>query len=103
MNDALGLALRAAGMSSWHVTTVEYPRPPQRGQARFSASVPSLLIRWPSDAIVRLFQTEDGVRVDVRLVARQPWSLLRAGDTDISSFFDRLETLVFGKPPHAGR
>jgi len=103
MNDALALALRAAGQNGWHVTSVDYPHPPKRDQARFAATVPSLLIRWPSDAVVRLQQTEDGIRIDARLIARQPWSLLHNVDADISSYFDRLETLTFGKRPHAGR
>jgi hypothetical protein len=103
INDALALALRAAGNISWHVTTVDYPRPPLRDQARFAATVPSFLIRWPSDAIVRLLQTEDGIRVDVRLVARQRWSLLRASDADIASYLERLETEASGKRPRAGR
>ena len=54
LNDALSFALRAAGMSGWHVTTVEYAQPPFKDQARFAATVPSFLIRWPSDAVVRL-------------------------------------------------
>jgi len=103
MNEALALALRAAGMNGWHVSTIAYPRPPLNGEARFAATVPSFLVRWPSDAIVRLTQTEDGVRVDVRLIARQPWSLLHGGNADITAYFDRLEALVFGKPLHAGR
>ena len=53
--------------------------------------------------MVRLQQTEDGIRIDARLIARQPWSLLHNVDADISSYFDRLETLTFGKRPHAGR
>jgi hypothetical protein len=103
MDESLTLALRAAGMSGWHVTTVDYPRPPARDEARFAATVPSLLIRWPSDAVVRLAQTEDGVSVDVRLIAREPWSLLRGGNSDISAYLDRVETLASGKFPHAGR
>lgn len=103
INDALALALRAAGASSWQVSSVEYPRPPTRDRARFAAVAPSLLIRWPSDAIVRLLKSEEGVRVDVRMVARAPWSLLRGSDGDISAYLDRLEALALGKPPHAGR
>ena len=103
MDESLTIALRAAGMNGWHVTTVEYPRRPARDAARFAATVPSLLIRWPSDAVVRLVQTEDEVSVDVRLVARQPWSLLHGGNRDISSYLDRVETLASGKYPHAGR
>jgi hypothetical protein len=90
-------------MSAWHVTTVEYARPPQWNQARFAATVPSLLIRWPSDAVVRLRQTDEGVRVDVRLIARQPWSLLHNVDADVGAYLDRLEPLVFDKRLHAGR
>ena len=103
MNDALSFALRAAGMSGWHVTTVEYARPPFKDQARFAAIVPSFLIRWPSDAVVRLLTTEDGIRVDVRLIARQPWPLLHGDDGDISAYLLRVATLVQGKPAHAGR
>ncbi len=103
MDESLTLALRAAGMNGWHVSTVEYPRKPLRESARFAATVPSLLVRWPSDAIVRLVQTEDGVSVDVRLIARQPWSLLHGGNRDISAFLDRVETLAAGKAPHTGR
>jgi len=103
INDALSLALRAAGSSSWHVTNVVYPQPPLRDQARFAAIVPSLLVRWPSDAIVRLLQTEDGIRIDVRLIARQRWSLLRGSDATIASYFERLEAEASGKPPRAGR
>jgi hypothetical protein len=103
MDEALTLSLRAAGMNSWHVTSVEYPRPPLHEQARFAGTVPSLLIRWPSDAIVRLIQTEDGVNIDVRLIARQPWSLLHGRDSDISAYLDRVEALAAGKSGHAGR
>jgi hypothetical protein len=103
LNDALRFALRAAGMSGWHVTTVEYARPPFKDQARFAATAPSFLIRWPSDAVVRLITTEDGVRVDVRLIARQPWPLLHGDDGDISAYLDRIGTLIQGKPGHAGR
>ena len=103
LNDALGFALRAAGMNGWHVTTVEYARPPFRGQARFAATVPSFLIRWPSDAVVRLLTTEDGIRVDVRLIARQPWPLLHGDDGDISAYLERVTNLIQGKPSHAGR
>ncbi|MFI5014377.1 MAG: DUF1499 domain-containing protein [Hyphomicrobiales bacterium] len=103
LNEALTLALRAAGMSAWHVSTVEYAGAPLDNQARFAATVPSFLIGWPSDAVVRLLQTEEGVRVDVRLIARQRWSLLHGGEGDISAYLDRLETLVFGKPNYAGR
>jgi hypothetical protein len=103
MDEALTLALRAAGTNGWHVTFVEYPRPPLREEARFAATVPSLLIRWPSDAIVRLIQTEDGVNIDVRLIARQPWSLMHGGSGDIQAFLDRVETLAKGKAPHTGR
>ncbi|MBV9567899.1 MAG: hypothetical protein JO172_07160 [Hyphomicrobiales bacterium] len=103
MNDALGFALRAAGMSGWHVTTVNYARPPFNKEARFAAIVPSLLIRWPSDAIVRLLATEDGIRLDVRLIARQPWPLLHSGDADIAAYLDRVGALIQGKPGHAGR
>jgi hypothetical protein len=90
-------------MSGWHVTTVEYARPPFKDQARFAATAPSFLIRWPSDAVVRLITTEDGVRVDVRLIARQPWPLLHGDDGDISAYLDRIGTLIQGKPGHAGR
>jgi hypothetical protein len=103
LNEALALALRAAGMSAWHVTTVEYARPPLNNQARFAAVVPSFLIRWPGDAIVRLLTTEDGVRVDVRLVARQRWPLLHNDGSDISAYFEKVEASVLGKPVHAGR
>jgi hypothetical protein len=103
MDESLTIALRAAGVGGWHVSKVEYSRPPARDEARFAATVPSLFIRWPSDAIVRLVQTEDGVSVDVRLIAREPWSLLRGGNRDISGYLDRLETLASGKYPHAGR
>jgi hypothetical protein len=103
MDEALTLALRAAGQSGWHVSTVEYPRKPLREEARFAATVPSFLIRWPSDAVVRLVQSEDGVSIDVRLVARQPWSLLHGRSADISAFLDLVETLAAGKAPHAGR
>jgi len=103
MNDALRFALRAAGMSGWHVTIVDYARPPFNKEARFAAVVPSFLLRWPSDAIVRLLATEDGIRVDVRLIARQPWPLLHADDGDIAAYLDRVGALVQGKPGHAGR
>jgi hypothetical protein len=103
MDEALMLALRAAGMNAWHVSTIAYASPPLNEEARFAATVPSPLIHWPSDAVVRLLQTEDGIRVDVRLIARQPWSLLHGGAGDISAYLDRLEALVFGKPSHAGR
>ncbi|MBV9111211.1 MAG: hypothetical protein JOY67_00135 [Hyphomicrobiales bacterium] len=103
MNDALGYALRAAGMSGWHVTTVDYARPPFNKEARFAAILPSLLIHWPSDAIVRLLATEDGIRVDVRLIARQPWPLLHGDDGDIAAYLDRVGALTQGKPGHTGR
>ena len=103
LNEALRLALRAAGMSAWHVTTVEYAHPPRNDQARFMATVPSVLLHWPSDAVVRLLKTEDGVRVDVRLIARQPWSLLHGSDADIAAYFDTIGALIQGKPGHAGR
>ena len=103
INDALSFALRAAGMSGWHVTNIEYARPPFRDQARFAAIVPSLLIRWPSDAVVRLLTTEDGIRVDVRLVARQPWPLLHGDSSDISAYLERIATLIQRKSGHAGR
>jgi hypothetical protein len=103
MDESLTLALRAAGVNGWHVTLVEYPRKPLREQARFAATAPSFLIRWPSDAVVRLVQTEDGVSIDVRLVAREPWSLLHGTSADISAFLDRVETLAGAKTPHAGR
>jgi hypothetical protein len=103
MDDSLTIALRAAGMRGWHVTTVLYPRKPLREEARFAATVPSLLIRWPSDAIVRLVQTEDGVSIDVRLIAREPWALLHGGAGDISAYLDQVETLAAGKPLHTGR
>ncbi|SEB73967.1 Protein of unknown function [Rhizobiales bacterium GAS188] len=97
MDDALTLTWRAAILNSWHITDVDYPRAPPYREARFSATVPSPLIHWPSDAIVRLQQTEEGVRVDVRLVARERWSLLRGGDADIQGFFERIEALL--QPP----
>ncbi len=103
MNDALSFALRAAGLSGWHVTTVEYARPPFKDQARFGATVPSFLIRWPSDAVVRLLTTEDGIRVDVRLIAREPWPLLHADDGDILAYLERVAALIQGKRDHAGR
>lgn len=103
LDESLTIALRAAGMNGWHVSTVAYPRPPTRDEARFAATAPSFLIRWPSDAIVRLVQTEDGVSVDVRLVAREPWSLLHGSNRDISAYLDRVETLASGKYPHGGR
>jgi hypothetical protein len=103
LNEALALALRAAGMSAWHVTTVEYARPPLNNQARFAAIVPSFLIRWPSDAVVRLLMTEDGVRLDVRVVARRGWPLLHNDDAEIAAYFEKVEALVLGKPSHAGR
>ena len=103
MDEALTLSLRAAGTNGWHVTLVEYPKKPRRDEARFAATVPSFLIRWPSDAVVRLVQSEDGVSVDVRLVAREPWSLLHGGSPDIAAFLDRIETLAAGRTPHAGR
>ena len=103
INNALSFALRAAGMSGWHVTNVEYARPPFRDQARFAAIVPSLFIRWPSDAVVRLLGTEDGIRVDVRIIARQPWPLLHGDSGDILGYLERIATLIQGKPGHAGR
>jgi hypothetical protein len=52
---------------------------------------------------VRLLTTEEGIRVDVRLIARQPWPLLHGDDGDISAYLDRMATLIQGKPGHAGR
>jgi hypothetical protein len=103
IEDALAMALRVAGQMSWHVTKVAYPREPERDEASFAALVPSLVVRWPSDAVVRLLATDEGVRVDVRLTARQPWSLLRAGNGAVAAYLDRLAAPVTGKTPHAGR